>query len=868
MAKRLCIMFILVLWMLILLAPMCLAGDGMFPDPQDLGIQSSQKKTFDDYYLENYVFDIKPQPLADKPVELVTTLASVVFQLHTYLCKGVVSILMGAFNVDLFTMFGDLIDNVIGMVEKSVFEPMIWIALPITAIFAFINMAIHRINTASRLIFSTIAVLVVAFIFMKSPSTVLVKLNELANEASGSILAGSASVITGQKVTGDDAIINLGNIYWNTMVDKPWELIEFGYMGAPQADIETFLDNTPGSDERVKLAKEWADDDFAQFDKGGQGTRLAMSFLFLLILLVINIALVILAALMIVFQAAALFCAIVGMIVIALALLPNVGFAPIEKWFMKLLGYITYKVAVTLLICTYFAINMGLYSAIPKYGWFFVMGLQAIVIIAIIYFRNDIFSVITNIQNAGARLSNRLEQQESKVFKQKALKAVATGYAVDRLASRVGEIRQHRIAQKEEKQYRPMANEYLTQKYNNEKKAAEDRARREGREVTSQDYSPFVRATDSRIEKGFNPFSESEIKSTVQYMSSLKKEGNDPRRLMSVSPEGRNAAEIRYDQKTLNQQTQQTRRELRSRALQNNTKLMLNTSPGPKLPTGIADFMAGERAARHDNPISQSEPSGAKEAAAAENNNASRAQAAATTENNNVDVPEEFRGQFTANQSGGRVRYTMNRDYIRNMARQSVAVASDSGQTNNTNSTTNTTVGTGDDLQKKYQATRKGNKIQLSQSGSKPYENVISKGPENPKEVHISGSGTASSQQINLEKTDNQKMIQHVTDREENQINITHRGEKVIEIHRNTEVSNTVVEQDKRTERVIQKETRNENTHVQTQNNWKQDHNPERQRENVTGGVNPDRRKQRLEKLAEKVAKPQTGDKMESPKDE
>jgi hypothetical protein len=181
-----------------------------------------------------------------------------------------------------------------------------------------------------------------------------------------------------------------------------------------------------------------ADDDFAQFDKGGQGTRLAMAFLFLLILLVVNVALVILAALMILFQAAALFCAIAGMIVIALALLPNVGFAPIEKWFMKLLGYITYKVAVTILICTYFAINLGLYSAIPKYGWFFVMGLQAIVIIAIIYFRNDIFSVVTNIQGAGARLSNRLEQQEGKVFRQEALKVAATGYAVNRLANRVG----------------------------------------------------------------------------------------------------------------------------------------------------------------------------------------------------------------------------------------------------------------------------------------------------------------------------------------------------------------------------------------------------------------------------------------------
>jgi hypothetical protein len=230
----------LVLWLVILFAPACFASDGMFPDTQDLGISSNQKKTFDDYELANYVFDIKPQSLADKPIELVTMLASVVFQLHVYLSKGVVSILMGAFNVDLFTMFGDLVDNVISMIETSVFNPLLQIALPITAIFVVVNLAIYRINTASRLILFYFSCLVVAFIFLQSPSTVLVKLNEVTNEASGAILSGTANVITGQKSTGDDAIINLGNVYWTTMVDKPWELIQFGYMGAPQQILKHF----------------------------------------------------------------------------------------------------------------------------------------------------------------------------------------------------------------------------------------------------------------------------------------------------------------------------------------------------------------------------------------------------------------------------------------------------------------------------------------------------------------------------------------------------------------------------------------------------------------------------------------------------
>lgn len=834
----------MVICILIITAPISLAGDGMYPSVEDLGIHSGQTRTFDKYNIENYVFDIKPQGILNKGIEIVTSLASAIFQFHTFLCKGVVSILMGAFNVDLFTMFGSLVDNIIRMVETSIFYPLIQIALPITAVLVVINVVLYRFNTASRLIFSTIGALIVAFIFIKSPSTVLIKLNEVANEASGKILAGSASVITGQRVTEDDAIVNLGNVYWTMAVDKPWELIQFGSMGASASDINAFLSNSPESEEREKLATELANNGIKQFDKGRQATRFAMAAFCLIIILVVNIAIVILSALMILFQAGALVTAIIGMIVIALSLLPNIGFTPIEKWFMKLLGYITYKVAITLLLCTYFAINLGLYTSLPKYGWFFTMVLQAIVIVAVIYFRSDIFGVLTNIQTAGARLSNRLEQQESKVFRKNVAKAVASVYAVDRLANRVGEIRQQRLAKKEEAQYRPLANEFLTQKYMKEKQAAEERARKEGREVKKEDYSAFVRTTESRIEKGFTPFSEADINSTIQYMRALKREGNDPRKLLSVNPEGRSSAEIRYEQKALDQQTKQTDRDLRRRAYNNQLKLTLNTSPGPKLPTGIADKIVGEKAAKPGNTSNNYDDSfstfsAEAQVASSNYNQYSSSTFADKTSSENVVTPGDLQGtqensKYTLKQKRNGVRYTLDRDYIRSMVKQSTAKVGSSSDQQTIESGKPMTDGNNSVLsgspQRRYKAKRLGKQEQIQE-------------PINNK---------TSNNTISIQNSDNQRIKQEIKEHENNRIQVIHRGEKIIELHHITDVSNTVIEQDKRTEKIVQKEIRNESTSVKTSKNL---NTRENKIEGITGGVNLDRRKKRLEQLTKKNVK-------------
>lgn len=551
--------------------------DQLFPSSDKMGVNSSQEKEFEKYELINYRFDTEEFDLFDIWPRSLAGMTNIVFTIHVYISRGVASLLMLCFEVDLFNSFSGFIDSIIGALQESVFNPLLSVLLVIGGIVIVFNIATRRNTTAFKVAVNILLVLTIAFAFFNSPSYFMKKVNDLSGEISGEVLKGTARVITNNRnLTADDAIVQLGNNYWNAVVRKPWELIQFGSVAEGEAKGDQFLSLPYGSEDRIDLTKKELKTN-GSFSKSGVDNRLAMVCLFGIVLLVMNIAIALLAAMGVLFQVGALLLAMMAVIVFPIALIPGFSIRVVEKWFFRTSGFMLFKIAITILISAYFAISVVLYRLSNVYGWFLMAILQIIVVIAIIIFRNQILDTITGVaKGEGAVVSAVERQKQAGEFSRKLFTKAGYIYGAKKLYSGIKDMREQRADEKMTQEYRPLAKDYLVQKYNREKKEAEKRAHAEGREVQSEDYSDFVRRTDFRIDKGFSAFDESDINSSVEYMKSLKKQGEDPRNILTTKIQGQSDNTIKYRQIAMESEARETKEKFISDKTENATKIKKN----------------------------------------------------------------------------------------------------------------------------------------------------------------------------------------------------------------------------------------------------------------------------------------------------
>ncbi|WP_034430051.1 hypothetical protein, partial [Caldisalinibacter kiritimatiensis] len=123
------------------------------------------------------------------------------------------------------------------------------------------------------------------------------------------------------------------------------------------------------------------------------------------------------------------------------------------------------------------------------------------------------------------------------------------------------------------KKYTPLAKDYLMQKYTQEKRAAEIETKRTGKTVN---YSDFVKRVDARVDKGYTPFDERDIKNTVEMMKNLKKQGNEPRNLLTTEIEGQRDEKIKIKQHDLEGRIEYEKQNIEVRRRENEEKISRN----------------------------------------------------------------------------------------------------------------------------------------------------------------------------------------------------------------------------------------------------------------------------------------------------
>lgn len=551
---------ILILTVILLMAAntmVAFAGDSEVELVPKGNVDSAIEQESEKYPDSHYQFDSEEMDMFDAIPNMLKTFTNFLFYINVFISRIANFLLTQAFTLDIFTYIGDIFDDLVGSMKDAIFAPLLLIVLPITGIAIVFYALVNKGTKAIILFIQTIAIMVVAYGFMSAPSLVVTMVNDVSRELSGSTLASTATLVNGTTTTANDAVVNLSNIYWASSVRNPWEIIEFGKTVA-DADAEAYLELAPGDEARLKMAK---DEDNMMFKKDGQVIRLAVVFFLLIINLVMAVLMIFLSFLMFITQFAAIMAGIIAVLGFVMALLPNMGLRVAIRAVYNIFEFLLTRLGITLLLCMYFAISNVFYDHVDTMGWFLVMILQLGLMAAVILYRKKIFSFVTAATKGQQAMIGAMERTKIDP-KRLALEAYAGAKMYQDAKGMVDRRRDRHL----EKKLKPAAEEHLYKQYDDEVRAAETQAKKDGKEVQ---YSDFVRRTNARVERGYTPFSEDDIQRSTGMMKSLKREGMDPERMNMTTVSGKSDKVIEHDEQFVENRIEKRREELNQKSKQN-----------------------------------------------------------------------------------------------------------------------------------------------------------------------------------------------------------------------------------------------------------------------------------------------------------
>ena len=541
--------------------------DDLFPPIETLNVHTTQPKTFDKYSITHYMFDTEKFSLLESWATALNAITNVLFLFITFISYMINYLLMACFKFNIFQLISGIFNSLIWAVRDAVLIPLLGPLMAIVGITFIFNAAIGRFTTAWKIVMNTLIVLVLGGWFLANPAFFMDMINDMSEDISGKMLASTSSIATGSKLTADDAVVNLGNTFWSSTVTRPWQLIQFGSLKAGEGEMDKYL-NLSASDQKRKEMATKAGETNELFKPAGAVIRFVMVLFIGVIVLILDLFVGALALLTVMLQFGAIICAIMVVITLILGLLPNNTFRVPAQMLYRTLGFQVGKIGMTLLLCVYFALNIAIYRLSDTYGWMITVLLQLMLIASIILFRKQILGF------AYSAVGGQQQAIENVHRKRDTVKDLSRGafalYGAKKVYDDVNFMMEKRQDEKLTKQYTPMAQEYLMQRYTNEKRTSEARARKEGTEVQ---YSDFVKTVESRVDKGFTAFDERDVERTVVMMKGLHKQGNKPENLLTTEIDGHSDRSIRFKQHNLEKSIEDEKQMLEARREENSEKI-------------------------------------------------------------------------------------------------------------------------------------------------------------------------------------------------------------------------------------------------------------------------------------------------------
>lgn len=510
--------------------------DGFMPSTENF-TDSSIVAVYELYDNANYSFDVEDvnglfHPIKAAFLAVANFLVSSIFGLHVMLTRFVTFILVSCYKVNIFNLIPDAINYIVAAVKRGLYDGFYELIIAAAGLFGIYKTYKGVKTSGYRILLSSVIILGLSVWFFSNPSGFGRSLNTATEFISANVLyevTKPAAEADNYRITGpDDAVVLLGNQYWDMAVMKPYEFIQYGTVG--KHDPAEFLAENPGSDRRADLVEGYQDS-LSSFTYFGQAARLVKAFLMFLIGLVYNICMLAISILIVYNQGGAMFWVCFAGLFFLFSLYPKHGLKLIMRWALETFGFLLKRIVITIGLSIYFAITIALYSLTGDYGYLTVILLNITILFFAIINHKKIFELLMGMITMDQAMVNAGMQKES--FGSKVAKGAVVAYTGKKLFNTLKESRQMHKKKSFEKGYRKKAeslltkrygmekeeavrnaNQELMKRYNTEKQQAEARAD-ERRKNVKPAYSSFVKQAMANREMGLPLFTKEQLASVA-----------------------------------------------------------------------------------------------------------------------------------------------------------------------------------------------------------------------------------------------------------------------------------------------------------------------------------------------------------------
>ena len=357
-------------------------------------------------YVDNYAFDCEELGFMDSIEKIWLTLDNVIFSLCRYIALLGLRLFRFSLQLNIAELMGARLDTVQLALTNSIFEPLFIVGFIGVAI-ALLKKLLRRNLTGVIAEFGKV-LLILIFVALLGQNTTDV----LTNTATISRDLGLSVVM---QMNGRDADANASafvdetvGILWGDMIHRPWLEMEFEG-NYTDADVEAILSRKPGSEARQDVVNQYIQAHPESFAKGGAWAKIPVLFLYLIVM-VLKMAIYMACALVVLaFQLLAIFYALLGVIILLLAMFDSLGgLYLVTDWLKRMLETQLMTLITTMLLGFIIWFGSVMDSAGSSLGWLGGLLLQTLVIVILFVFRKQIFRGISRATNSPRAIPQQL----------------------------------------------------------------------------------------------------------------------------------------------------------------------------------------------------------------------------------------------------------------------------------------------------------------------------------------------------------------------------------------------------------------------------------------------------------------------------
>ena len=349
-------------------------------------------------YRGNYYIDCaKTSFFKHLEPSLYSLLNNLVFSAIKGLGEWNAAIIKFSLSADLFEIVDDLISPLFAAIHKYIFNGFSLTLIVLAGMYFIVLLAKQNMMGIISGIVSLVAVIALAGAFFLYPMDILTTVNNLSVELSASVLDAPYESSGGTLDTGNlSPAEKAENIVWNTLVHRPWQIIEFGDVETAERYEDTILSMGCNTDERQEyVQKMYEEKGLFVPTSSYQLERLSMGLLLLLFDVLIFAVMVLFCILIIGYQFFAILLALLGTFIFLMALLPRYGLKLVGNWAVKILSTMAIRIVLIFFLTIIFVIMGYVYCLTGTYGVIPVLFLMVSIIAIIALKRKELLGLFS-----------------------------------------------------------------------------------------------------------------------------------------------------------------------------------------------------------------------------------------------------------------------------------------------------------------------------------------------------------------------------------------------------------------------------------------------------------------------------------------